>query len=229
MATPRVLIVLSIIFVLVAGCGTTSPLPLESQFADIVIGQSTATEIISRLDNERMLTTESSVSVFAQQKYAKELGIVQFDPEDSLVLRKDYMQLRSGSALFWFNEEQFNLFMQSVVPAEVLNKAYLSESEKHLGILDYFRETLVSDSRVFLEDQETFGVIGIARSVLQQGALKLRDNPRSAVDFYAEKGFVFSHPVYGSTKLRMRNNLGDIYTLTATSTDWVDPFMTWWK
>jgi len=229
MATPRVLIVLSLIFVLAAGCGSTRPLPLESQFADIAIGQTTATDVLGRLDNEGMLTTESSVSVFEQQKHAKELGIVQFSPEDSLVLRKDYMQLLSAPALFWFNEEQFNLFMQSVVPAEVLNKIYQTESEKQLGILNYFRETLVSDSRVFLEDQETFGVIGIARSVLQQGVLKLTDNPRDAVNFYSEKGFVFSHPVYGSTKLRMRNNLGDIYTLTATSTDWVDPFMGWWK
>jgi len=229
MATPRVLIVLSLILISVAGCGTTKPLPLESQFADIAIGQSNATDVLNRLDNEGMLTTEDSVSVFEQHQYAKELGIVQFNPEDSLVLRKDYMQLRSEPALFWFNEERFNLFMQTVVPAEVLDKAYLTESEKQLGILDYFREMLVSDSQAFIEDQETFGVIGIARSVLQQGALNLIDNSREAADFYTEEGFVFSHPVYGSTKLRMQNHIADIYTLTATSTDWVDPFMTWWK
>jgi len=229
MATLRVLIVLSFIFVLVAGCSSTRPLPLERQFAGIVIGQSRASDIINSLDNKGMRTTESSLSVFGQQKHAQELGIVQFNPKDSTVLRKDYMQLRSEAALFWFHEEKFNLFMQTVVPAEVLNRVYLTESEKQLGILDYFRETLVSDSRVFLEDQETFGVIGIARSVLQQGALKLRDNQREAVDFYSEEGFVFSHPVYGGTRLRLRGNTGDIYTLTATSADWVDPFMGWWK
>ncbi|MCP4708265.1 MAG: hypothetical protein GY869_06545 [Planctomycetes bacterium] len=228
MATPRVLIVLSLIFVLVAGCGSVKPLPLENHFANIAIGQSTATEILTLLDSSGMLSTESSVSVFEQQQYSKELGIVQFNPENSLVLRKDYMQLCNEPALLLFNQERFNLFMQSEVPAEVLNKVYLTESEKQLGVLDYFRETLVSDSRSYLEDQETFGIIGIARSVLQQGALKLMDNPREAPDFYSEKGFVFSHPVYGSTRLRMVS-LGDIYTLTATSTDWVDPFMTWWK
>ena len=229
MATPRVLIVLSLILISVVGCGTTRPLPLESQFADIALGQTTATDILTNLENEGMLTTESSVSVFEQQSYAKELGIVQFNPNDSVVLRKDYMQLRSGSTLFWFNEEKFNLFMQTVVPGEVLNQVYLTESEKQLGILDFFQETLVSDSRTFIEDQETFGMIGIARSVLQQGSLKLRDNPREASKFYTEEGFEFSHPVYGRTRLRMLNTMADIYTLTATSTDWVDPFMTWWK
>jgi len=212
---------------LTAGCNSSKPLPLQSQFAGIMVSQTDAAEVLNLLDEEGMLATESAVSVFNRYGASREAGLIQFNPEDTLVCRKDYIQVRSYMTLLLFTQEKLNFLMQTIIPDEVLHEPYESNTQEHRAILQYCRDTLVEDARPFLEDQETFGLVGMARSALQQASVQLADQPRQAPQLTTDKGFVFTHPVFGKSRLHLKQDRLNIYTLTLTSADWVDTFSTW--
>ena len=114
-----ILITGAAVLILTAGCDSNKSLMLQSYFQQITVGQSDATEVLNLLPEEGMLHTAGAVSVFDKKGWSSETGIVQFSPTDSTVLRKDYVQHRSQSALL-FTNEKLMVFIQSIIPEDVL-------------------------------------------------------------------------------------------------------------
>ena len=223
----RIIILPLTLLALTAGCNSSKPLPLQSQFGGIIVSQSSAAQVLSWLDQEAMLTTENAVSVFNKHGYSRELGIVRFNSDDSLVLRKDYIQVRTNTALPPFTREKLNFLIQTVVPDDLLNEPLETNMRNSAAIMQHCREVFISDAQPFLEDQKTFGLVGLARKALQEAMLQFNENPRRASELLTNAGFTFNHSVYGESVLRLRQGPQNIYTLTMTAADWVDPFNLW--
>ncbi|MFC1782242.1 hypothetical protein ACFL02_01485, partial [Planctomycetota bacterium] len=159
--------------------------------------------------------------------YSRELGIVRFNSDDSLVLRKDYIQVRTNTALPPFTQEKLNFLIQTVVPDDLLNEPFETNMRKSAAIMQHCREVFIGDAQPFLEDQKTFGLVGLARKALQEAILQFNENPRRASELLTNAGFAFTHSVYGESDLRLRQGRQNIYTLSLTAADWVDPFNLW--
>ncbi len=125
-----------------------------------------------------MMHTADSLSLIVKKGWTKEIGVVRFNAEDSLVRRKTYLQHRSRIKYPPFVTEQLYLYVQSRLPGEVLEEPYESELSKSTAILRYCHEAIVEDSRAFNDDQDTVRLIGLARTGLGGGDSAV-DNPAS--------------------------------------------------
>jgi len=225
-STLRIVTACLTVSVLAAGCNSTKPLPLQKSFSQIEVGQSDSTEVLNLLPEVGMLHTTDAISVFNKQGWSSEVGIVRFSSADSTVLRKDYIQLRSQNALLLTNEKLF-VFIQSVIPPDVLDEPYENDTRKHLAILNYCHESLISDALPFNEDQPTLGLVGLARTAINEAMLNLSDHPRRAYQLLEQPGFGFRHSVLGKSRLRLDQDAENIFTIRLASEDLVDIVNTW--
>ena len=223
---PLILLIL-VLFGTGAGCQANKPLPMQEVFARIVVGRSDASEVLNLLGEKGLLHTAESVSVINQHGWSRELGIVQFNTEDSLVRRKDYVQVRSGMLVPMLSQERIYLQVQTMVPQEVLDEPYENDTQKHIAILEHCRKALVSDAKPFEQDQKTMSIVGLARSALREAILQLTDRPREADKLLTDQGFDFTHTVMGKSYVRLVQEQENIFTLHLAGSDTVDMFNTW--
>jgi hypothetical protein len=222
----RIIILPLVWLCLMAGCNSRI-LPVQDNFNLITVGQSDSTEVLNLLGGEGMLHTADSVSVYRKKGWAKELGIVQFNAEDSLVKRKDYVQVRSSQTTPLLTNEKIYLMVQTIVPQDILEQPYESDMRQHLAILEHCQAAIISDLKPFEEDQASVAVMGMARSALREAIVQITDRPREAEKLLTEKGFDFTHTVMGKSRVRLVQDKENIFTLHLTGADLVDPFNTW--
>lgn len=209
-----------------AGCNSRI-LSVQEHFNLITVGQSNSTEVLSLLGEEGMLHTADAVSVYKKRGWSRELGIVLFNAEDSLVKRKDYVQVRSSQTVPFLTTEKLYLMVQTIIPEEVLEQPYESDMRKHLAILEHCRDAIVSDVKPFTEDRDSESLMGMARSALREALVEISVRPRQAEKLLTEQGFDFTHTVMGKSRLRLVQDKEDVFTLHLACTDTVDPFNTW--
>ena len=209
-----------------AGCSSSRPLLLESRFAEVVVGQSSASEVLNLMPEDGLLHTASAVSAWRKEGWSEEIGIVVFGATDSLVERKEYLQKRSQQVPI-FTHEKLLLMIQTTVPQELLDEPYETDTRKHAAILSYCHKVLIEDVKPFTEDQSTVELMGMARSALGAGMSELPRRPRQARTLLGEAGFAFDHPVMGASRLYLKQDAENIFTVTVTCGAWVDPFNLW--
>jgi len=209
------------------GCQSEDHLIVGKQMTQIEVSQTDTAEVLELLPEKGLLATAEAVSVYNKAGWSKELGIVQFNADDSLVKRKVYVQVRSELLAPPFSREKLYIYVQTVLPTDLLNEPYESESRKNTEIIRRCRELIIDDSRPYEEDKNTVSLIGMARSALNEALLQLADRPREAARLSDPKGFPFTHTIYGQTWVKLEAQEEDIYTLKLTSTNWVDPVQTW--
>lgn len=214
-------VILIVLGVLMAGCGR-GPLTLEKYFAQIKVGQSNATDVLNMLPEEGMLHTTSSVSVLRKTGFSREVGIVVFNQEDSLVKRTDYLQRRSELPY-----EKLGLVIQTIIPDEILDEPYESDMRKHAAILRYCHEAMISDVKPFTEDQQTESLMGLARTALGVGIIHLTNRPRESGELLKPKGFSFEHPTLNECRLILRQETDNIFTVIVRTRARIDPFVNW--
>ena len=211
-------------------CGCSSgpkPMLLESHFAQITVGQTSTTEVLNRLPDKGMLHTADSVSVLHAPGWSQELGIVQFNATESVVERKNYLQIRSGMGVPPFVKERFSLSIQTTVDDALLAEPYENEMRRNTAILRFCHDAMVSDARPFEEDQTTINLIGLARNALDFGIHRLTQTPRQASELYEEGGYAYVHPTLGKCRLYLTQDDQNIFSLTLAGNDTVDPVNTW--
>jgi len=214
------------VLIFAAGCKSKKPLLLESNFRQIKVGQSDATEVLNLLPEKGMLHTAGSVSVYSKHGWAREAGIVQFSTSDSTVVRKDYVQVRSHNTGL-LTQERLLLYIEGAIGEDILEEPYESDTRKHLAILRHCHESLINDAKPFNEDQSTLALIGMGRAALNEGIVSLSENPRRGHEILSQKGYAFVHSVLGRSRLRLSHKDENIFTVSVTSEDWVDMFNTW--
>ena len=219
-------IALALILPVMAGCNANKELLLESSFSHITVGQSTANEVLELLGEQGVLHTTSGVSVLREDRWAREVGIVQFAQADSLVRRKDYLQHRSvGWGLL--TEERLYLQIDTIVPDDILDQPYETDFRLHDAIMRYCHQAMIADTKPFVEDRQTESLMGLGRTALSIGILMLTERPRQADKILTRTGFPFRHPTLGRCHLWLVQKDPSTYTVAVRATDWVDPFMVW--
>ncbi len=211
----------------IAGCGGYKPLPLESQFAKIQVGQSDSTQVLNLLGEEGLMQTEASVSKTNLTKANSELGIVRFGQNDSLASQRSYVQVRSEAQMPLMYKESLLISLQLRVPEAVLNEPYENDMQKSLAILKHGQAAMIDSSKPYLEDQQTQSLIGVARMSLNQGIYQLETHPRTASHLSRKEGLTYEHPEFGETHLFLRQDNGDIFNITITSRNNVGLVDTW--
>ena len=209
------------------GCQSEDHLIVGKQMTQIEVSQTDTAEVLELLPEKGLLSTAEAVSVYNKAGWSRELGIVQFNANDSLVKRKVYVQVRSELLAPPFSREKLYIYVQTILPGDLLNEPYENESRKNIEIIRRCRELIIDDSRPYEEDVKTVSMIGMARSALNEALLQLADRPREAVQLSDPKGFPFTHTIYGKAWVKLETQEEDIYTLKLTSTNWVDPVQTW--
>jgi hypothetical protein len=199
---------------------------LQNKFIQIEVNQSDATEVLNLLSEQEALHTAESVSVFNRRGWSREAGIVLFNSINSLVKRKDYVQVRSQNAVL-LTKEKLLVFIQTIVSEEILEEPYESDMRKNLAILRYIHESLIADAEPFSENQPTVSLMGLARSALSEATVKLSQNPLQVHELLENNGYKFDHTVLGKTCIKLKQDTEDIFTLRVTAEDWVDGFNTW--
>ncbi len=222
-----VLACLLLVVVCLVGCQSEDHLIVGKQMTQIEVAQTDTAEVLELLPEKGLLATAEAVSVYHKAGWSKELGIVQFNADDSLVKRKVYVQVRSELLAPPFSREKLYIYVQTILPADWLNEPYENESRMNIEIIRRCRELIINDSRPYEEDVKTVSMIGMARSALNEALLQLADRPREADQLSDPKGFPFDHTIYGKTWIKLDAQQEDIYTLKLTSTNWVDPVQTW--
>ena len=217
--------VLGLSIFLCGGCQSETLL-LEKQFVGFKVGQSTAADVLSVLPEDGIMHTASAVSAYDHHYWTTEVGIVQFSPTDSTVLRTDYVQRRSQHWVL-LTHEKIMLWLQTVVPDDVLNVPYENDMRKYETILRYCHSAMIRDAQPFTEDKPTESLIGMGRTALGIGILKLTEQPRDAQDILSEDGFVFVHDTLGKCRLFLRQDEGNVFSVVVRGSSWVDMFMTW--
>ncbi len=97
----------------------------------------------------------------------------------------------------------------------------------HADILQFYQSSLIDDARPFEKDQQTLSLIGLARAALSNAIWNFSNNPRRTSQITSREGFSFVHPTLGKSNLTIEEHTDDIYTLTLTATETVDPHGTW--
>ena len=210
-----------------SGCQSEDHLLVGKQMTQIEVSQTDTATVLELLPEKGLLSTAEAVSVYNKAGWSKELGMVQFNAKDSLVKRKVYVQVRSELLAPPFSREKLYIYVQTILPADLLNEPFENESRKNTEIIRHCRELIINDSRPYEEDTKTVSMIGMARSALNEALLQLADRPREATQLSDPKGFPFTHTIYGKAWVKLEAQEEDIYTLKLTSTNWVDPVQTW--
>ena len=213
--------------VCLAGCQSENHLIVGKQMTQIEVSKTDTATVLELLPEKGLLSTAEAVSVYNKAGWSKELGIVQFNANDSLVKRKVYVQVRSELLAPPFSREKLYVYVQTVLPADWLNEPFENESRKNTEIIRHCRELIINDSRPYEEDTKTVSMIGMARSALNEALVQLAERPREATQLSEPKGFPFTHTIYGKAWVKLESQEEDIYTVKLTSTDWVDPVQTW--
>jgi len=222
----KLIVGLFVIIVGAVGCSSQA-LPLEAQFSQIAVGQTDATEVLAMLPERGMLHSAEAVSVYNKKGWSSELGMVKFNSTDSLVSRKIYVQTRSQVTVPPFTTEKLQVFVQSVIPDDLLNEPYENDLRKHQAILKYCRESLAGDLVPFQEDQAGVALAGLARTALKEADIYLADRPRDGHQVLTEEGFGFDHSVLGRSRLRLIQDSHNIFTVVVLCSDMVDPVSNW--
>jgi len=210
-----------------AGCQSENHLIVGKQLTQIEVAQTDTAEVLELLPEKGLMTTAEAISVYNKAGWSRELGMVQFNADDSLVKRKVYVQVRSELLAPPFSREKLYLYVQTVLPVEWLNEPFETEARKNTEIIRHCRELIIDDSRPYEEDTKTVSMIGMARSALNEALLQLEERPREAAMLSDAKGFPFDHTIYGKAWVKLESQEENIYTLMLTSTNWVDPIETW--
>lgn len=212
---------MTVLFTL-SGCGNKDRYPLENSFRTITVGQSSSTEVMNRLPEQGMLHTTNSISVLNELGWSTEAGIVTFNEKDSRVLRKIYLQQVSN-----INAEQFFLHIQFQAPEELLNEPYETEMRKNLALLEYAHDALVQDIRPFTSDTETESIMGLARWALSRGIIHFSQQPRDAHTLVEQDGFYFDHSTMNDSRMKLKQNSDNIFSIAIRTHARVDPFVGW--
>jgi hypothetical protein len=219
--------ILGLVLPAVTGCNSKT-MPLQKSFANIKLTQTSSTEVMDQLPEKGMLMTTNAVSVLNKKGWSREIGIVQFSEEDSTVLRKDYLQIRSQLApILIFLDEKMLLQIQTIVPDEILNEPYENDMRKNDAILRFCHESLMEDGRAFSEDRQTESLIGLARTALGIGIQQFSVRPREAEQLFLPNGFTYDHPNLGKCKLNLLQQEENIYTVVVRGGGWSDPVSPW--
>ena len=223
----RLIIIAIALFAATLGCNSAKPLPLQEQFTMINVAQTDASEVLNLLPEKGMLHTTDAISAYNKKGWARELAIVLFNSEDSLVKRKDYIQTRSQITVPPFTAEKMYLQVQTLIPQDILDEPYESDMRKHAAILQYCQNAVIADVKPFQQDEKTAALMGMARSALREAIVNLDQRPRDAYLLLEPKGFDFSHSVMGKSRLKLIQNKENIFTLHLQCTDTVDPPNVW--
>jgi len=210
-------------FVLVmSGCGG-GPLELEQYCSQIKVGQSNSTDVLNMLPEKGMMHTTGSVSVVNHVGGSRELAIVVFSQDDSLVQRTDYLQKRES-----LSQVKLHLEIQTIVPDKLLEEPYENDMRKHVAILRHCHTMLKDDARPFNEDQETESLAGLARTALSVGIHQLTIRPREAYLLLQPQGFDFKHPMLDKCRLFLKQvDNSNVFVVTVRSKTMRDPLVAW--
>jgi len=208
--------------ILVSGCSSRKPLPLEAGFSQIEVAHSNATDVLNLFPEKEMLHTDHSVSVFHKKGWSSETGVITFDRQYPQVHRLVYVQHRSQ-----IMTEKVFLLIQSQVPPELLQQPYENNDRKNLAVLRFCHEAMIADARPFLTDQRTESLIGLGRTALGIAILQLDKRPREIYKLTRETGFDFDHPTLDKCYLGLKQDAENIYTVALRSKAMVDPLTTW--
>lgn len=217
---------LAVAVTVLLGGGCSGPLPLQQQFQEIRAGETDVATVLNMLPEDQTLHTTDRAAVYQRRRWVRELGIVVFDQQSSLVKRTDYIQHRSSQAVP-LEKEQLVVLVQTVVPQELIEQPYENQMRKQAAILQFCHDALVADAEPFLDDQATVGMMGLARWALREGILNFDRRPREALLLSEDQGFVYKHSVLGKCALHLRQDQENQYTLELTASDWVDMVDTW--
>ena len=219
---------LAVLVVVSAGCQTSETvLPMQRDFGQIQVNESTATDVLNMLPDEGMLQTANSVCAFNRYGWSREIGIVRFSEAESTVERKDYLQHRSNQIVPLFKKEEIRLAIQTVVGDDVLSAAHENDMRKNTAILWRCHELLIEDFKPFVEDLETVSLMGLARSALEVGIRQLTIHPRRGEDLLGSEGFVYDHPTLNKCMLFLRQDGEDVFTIRVNAGGLVDPWVPW--
>jgi len=204
-----------------SGC-RTKPMFLETQIDYIDVGINTSADVMKLFPEKGMLRSDTGISVQDKKIFSREITIVTFDKANSIVQRVDYFR-RHTDVIY----ERFHLRLETLIPAELLNKPYENDFHRYLAILRYCHQALIEDSRPFLHDQPTSGQAALARTALSIGILKIQENPRQADDLVLPAGFKYDHPTLDNCSLQLRKESKNNYTVTIRSRALIDIFAPW--
>lgn len=216
----------SLLLALAAGCSNDKMLPLEQSFSKIVIGQSDSAEVLALMPESGVLQTAESISVLTKDGWCKEAGMVTFAETDSLAQRKTYLQRRTNQLLL-LTAESLDLTIQTVVPVELLEEPYETDTRKYLAILEYCHESMIADAEPFIEDKPTESLVALARSALGLAILNIKENIRFGSELISETGYLFDHVTLGKCSVLLSQDSEDIFTLIINAHDTVDMFNSW--
>ena len=213
---------LGVMMVLAAGCGSTKPLQLEACFNQIELGRSNAADVLNLLPAKGTLHTDSSVSAFSKKGWSSEVGIATFSQKNSTAERSVYVQRRSS-----VTSEKIYLLIRSVIPQDILEQPYETDMRKHMAILRYCHEAMITDARPFNEDQGTESIIGLGRTALTVAILQLDKRPREAYKLLSKDGFDFDHSTLNTCHAALRQDADNMYTVAVRSKATPDPLTGW--
>lgn len=167
----------------------------------------------------------SVLSVYREEGYSGDAGLIRFNPTDSLVKRKSYIQQRSVQVFPLFFQEKTNLLIQTMVDQDVLDEPYENEHRKNMAILNYCYQALASDVRSFDDDQKMTSYMGLARDVLGTAMIKLQNNPRGCSELGTVEGYEFKHPTLGASRVKLMADSDTIYTAIVETGTYADPLV----
>ncbi|MCF7956887.1 MAG: hypothetical protein K9M57_00420 [Phycisphaerae bacterium] len=203
------------------GC-SSKKMVMEGYFDAIEVNKNNSTDVLNMLPEKGMLRTSNSVSVLEKKGANREVGIVVFKENDDQVLRTDYLQKKQN-----LTHVRLYSVIKTEVSDKVLNQPFENNMRKHVAILRYCWENLVTDAKPFLEDQETESLMGLARTALSTGIIHLTSRPREAEELMSTKGFKFEHPTLKNCWMWLEQDTENTYTVTIRSKSIIDPFMKW--
>lgn len=222
------LITVSLALTILAGCGGKKPLPMQAQIEKIHVGQTTRTQARHLLGEEKVLESDTVMSVLRQKGWARELTLIRFDPRTQVAQEHYYIQTRSRTAPvpLFFNESlivtaRFNQTADEITP--LLDKTI----EPHAAWLHWANKQLADTGRGFLHDQLTGSLVSMGRSSIQSAALEVQKRPRDIDLLDDSSGMAFEHPDFGGSRLYVTERPGNRFTLTIVSEELVDFVDTW--
>lgn len=210
------------------GCQQSQPraLTLQERLDQITVGQTNSTEVLNMLPEEGMLQSSSSVSVLNKGGWYEETGLVTFDEDDAQVKSKVYIQHRSKQMLI-ITDESLMVAIATVIPDEVLNEPYETDTRKYLALLKHVRKELAADAEPFTEDRPTESLIAMARDILHMGILTLTEQPRRGHELVSDDGLTFDHPVMRNSYVKLIQHEPNLFTIKCKAHSAVDPWDNW--
>ncbi len=206
------------------GCHSGKISELETKIASIQLGQGDFAQVSNWMDQKGVLNTSSSLSVMEINdgliNNATELALVSFDKQNSIAIRTVYAKVSED-----VGQKRFKLMIKSIIPEAVLNKTYVSNTERMAGIVDYMHKALIADGQGYSSDKKGQPVLGAARHMLDTAKRAVSDAPRQTWQLESSNGLEFNHMNMGKSRITLNQQGGNIFILRIDSSKFNDPLV----